>query len=82
MRSPEYQPEPYPAEETDRSRIRGEVRQPRAMPSALVWTSILIVAGVVLVLVVVRLTSEPEDRAPLPATPPESLEPADGSPVD
>jgi hypothetical protein len=52
------------------------------MPSAFLITSAIILVGALIILVAVWLTSEPEDRAPLPATPPESLEPADENPLD
>lgn len=71
-----------PPKAPERTELTGIIREPRAMPSAFLWVSLMILAAALLVLAVVRLTSEPEDRAPLPATPPESLEPADGNPLD
>ena len=78
MRGVSRDPELPPPNPAQREGVTGVVREPRAMPSAFLKLTIVILICAAIVFFVVWLTSEPEDRTPLPATPPESLEPADG----
>lgn len=68
-------------ERVDRSEATGDIREPRAFPRAWLWISMFILIAALIVLAIVRMSSEPEDRAPPPATPPQSLEPAYGNPI-
>lgn len=68
-------PESVPGDDS----AAGVVREPRAFPGSLLLVALLIVVATIIVLTLVLLTSEPEQRAPLPADPLRSAEsPAGG----